>query len=239
MKKIFLTFLTLILILSSTACNKTEEINSVQSQAEKDKKEAKKVVTNFMNELCELDIEDAKEYVLNPEDIPQKITEIASLTDSTESLLKQLPESLKKYKDDFSELFDTATDSISDTLSYKITKSKTEDDKILIDIDLITPPQSEFENIKENISIQAKEQMKIIAEEAFYDGKLSENSTDDETLKVVMPKLFTHLNDYIENHIENLQTESTSIELTLTKKNGKWKITLTDIDDQMTTVDKE
>ena len=98
------------------------------------------------------------------------------------------------------------------------------------EVALITPAEEEFENIGEKISKDAKEKINSIAEEAFYSGKLTETSTDEETLKLVMPELFNYLNDYIKDFIKNTKTESTEIELVLEKINGQWKITLTDIE---------
>lgn len=232
MKKIIITILTLAVILSSTACTKTENPikDSTQSQSTKNTKEAEKTAKNFMDKICELDIDGAKEYIINPEDIPQKITNLSSLKEYAEKNAKQLPEELKQYEKDFSELFTTATTYISDVISYKVTDSEAEDNKVFVEVDLITPAEEEFENIGEKISKDAKEKINSIAEEAFYSGKLTETSTDEETLKLVMPELFNYLNDYIKDFIKNTKTESTEIELVLEKINGQWKITLTDIE---------
>ena len=233
MKKIIITILTLTVVLSTAACNNADisENKNSQNQSDKATKEAEKVAKKFMDKICELDIEGAEEYVSNPEDIPQNITDMASLKDLANEKTKELPSELKQYEDDFSKLFTTATTDISNVLSYKITDSEKEDNKVFVDVDLIAPSEISFENVGEKISTNAKEQIKIIAEEAFYEGKLTEESTDEETLKVVMPKLFTYLNDYIKDFIKNIKTESTEIELILEKQNGEWKIILTDIDD--------
>ena len=233
MKKIIITILTLTVILSSTACNKPEisENNSSQNQSTKNTKDAEKVAKKFMDKICELDIEGAKEYILNPEDIPQKIKDITSLKDFAEQKLNQLPQELQQYEKDFAELFSTATSDILNILSYKITDSEVEDNKVFVDVELITPSEKAFENVGEKISTKAKEQIKLIAEEAFYEGQLTESSTDEETLNIVMSELFTYLNTYIKDFIKNAKTEPTEIELVLEKQNGQWKIILADIED--------
>ena len=233
MKKIIVTILTLTVIISSAACNKTKtpEPPSTSEQSINNIKKAEETAKKFMDEICASNINEAKKYVYNPEVIPEKISDITSLKDYAKNLSKELPQDLKEYEKDFSKLFGITIDEFSKILSYKIVGSEEKDNNVVVTIKFISPSEEQFENVGEDISTESKKQIKIIAEEAFYDGKITELSSDEETLEIIMPELFSYLNNYIVDFIENLETESTTIELTVSKQNDKWQILLGDITD--------
>lgn len=231
MKKTILAVLALATALSFTACskdnstdekdNKPAENQTVKEVSNTDK--AEDTVDKFFSSLLALEFDDCKKYIDDFDALDIDFDEFSSISDYKETVMKELPDELADYEDDFGSLFDNLIDEILDTMDYEILSSEEDGDNVAVEVKITVPEDTD--NIEDKISENLESSLNDIIEEMLNDGTITEDMSEDDLMKAIVPKVIDVMNDSISANIKNLKTTTQTIDVVVYENdNGEWII---------------
>ena len=217
MKKMFriamCAVLTLALVFSFVACDDDA----------KNEEEAKKVVENFMDDFCKLDVEGMSEHCADGDAF---IDEIGYDNFKEELIDRMKKETSSELATQLEPLFEGMIEIVSDTVEYKIRSTKKVDDKYIVTVKYTS---IDFEQMatysSEAFSDENSQQMaKELADELVANGTITENSTQEEIVAALISGMTDMVLDELKTEINSFDKVDKTVEITVVEKDGKWLI---------------
>ena len=216
MKKFLALLLAVVCTMSMVACGGTGKDTSAG---------AEKVVESFMDAFCDLDMDKVKDYVVDENDIPEEIANL-DLSAGIKKIMEEMPSEAEAYASDFEKVFNDLIEKLKKSLSYKIKKTEKAEEDYIVTVELTVPDPEKMESIDmESLFAESLDEtalndmlMKMLAE-----GKISENSTEQEILDLIMPELIKIVKNVFDS-IE-LETITKDVEIVVVQtEDGKWLV---------------
>ena len=213
MKKV-LSFI-LVVMMSAMVCSCSNE--------EADRMAVENTVKSFMDTLMEFKFDELAKYVVDKDELPEEITGL-DLTAVFNEAMDELPAEFEGYVGEFEKIFSGVMDLLKDKVGYEIKAIEKGDDKgkYSVTLDLTVPEVADvdFENIlTEGMN---EEQLTGMLMEMFEAGTITENTSEQEMMDLIMPKVIEIMNNSIKNMTFESSTEE--IEFDVVKENGEWLI---------------
>lgn len=213
LRKIFCLLLAALMLLAVSACGTT---------AKDEVSEVKGIATSFLDSVCKLDLKEAASYLDGEVDLP---------FDNAESLISSLMdktlggnEELASFKDSLMPVLTLMINAIKNSMKYEV-KDCTVDgenatvkvDFSMLDTDAVNLDDLDIENTDFDFE--------GYIQELFDNGQISEETSEEDIIAAVMPKLVEVMSGEVQKELDSAETTTEEKEITLTKKDGKWVIT--------------
>ncbi|MBR3848398.1 MAG: hypothetical protein IKM21_03805 [Oscillospiraceae bacterium] len=219
MKKFLALLLALTLAFSTVSC-------SLFANPEKDKAEVEATVKSFMDAYIALNFDGLDQYVVNKEDLAAKLAEV-DLTAAFDTAMNDVPAEMEPYRQDLQKIFNDTIEKLKSKFSYTMVDAVRSEDgnEYTVTVDL-NVPDSDSANLGDVFSESAnREAITGIINEMISSGKITQSTTQDEMLALLMPEVMK----LVETTINNLEIDVITHQGTLivTKADdGKWLIDL-------------
>ncbi len=227
MKKLLALFLALMLAFSVSACSLFGGDKEDSKKTTKNDKEAvEETVNAFMGAFVDFNFAELKNYVVDEKSIPKDLANL-DFDDYIDEAMEDFPPELSAYEDDYRGLFDAMIDKVKSEFTYEIEEVEQvgKEDKYEVTIDVTMP---DFENIDIADTLEdtfSDDAFATILSDLLASGKITENSTEDEILDLVVDEVIDLCTDTI-NDLE-FKTTTEELDLTVVKTDdGEWLIEL-------------
>jgi len=205
MKKILSIFITLMLLLSLSACSDGTE-------------EAKKTVTSFMDNFCEFRLKNASQYIENKESYPLIYDDLESALEAMKSSTTQEDVSgISEYYDIY---ITPLYEKFVEKLSYSISDTEKKDGKFYFTIDLQT---INMDNI--NLEYDPETIITELTEELTADGTITPGMTQEELNEVISAPMMKKTAEYALEALDKAGTVTKKITLVVKKIDDNYLIT--------------
>lgn len=233
LRSVFAVFTALVMVLSFTACGKTDSDNKSGETGKKTESkadEAKKVADEFLKDISKFKFKDAAELMDEDGDV-EDLSDVNGVDDLVKLGLEEANSAagnLSQYglADDFLEKAVRKAFGFY-SIDYEITDAKEKDDKT-VEVDFKIAAEKPDMKVLENPAEKYASEMQQYAESLA--GSLSASPTEEEKAKLT-GKVIEHVYDLAFDDIEkNLIKDDIKGTFVLEEKDGKWIIIADDSD---------
>lgn len=211
MKKLLSVLLIIVLALFAVSCDESEK-SSEQAEVEKTAKA-------FMDAYMELDGEEIKKHVVDPDDVPEFLDRELLLS----SVTGLLPDEFGSVSNDFEDFMNTIIDTMTKDWSYTIKSTEKTDDgyTVSVETNVSNLDDVDFKGILENVFSDEDVLMSLIM--GLYEaGKISDDMTESEMMEAMMPEIFKIATEAVKELEFEMEIKKT--ELVIVNSDGKWLV---------------
>lgn len=235
MKKLLALMLALMMSMTFAACNKEDEDTSDKKEKTKTEQSAEKkdsedvvkndsvdesaeveaVVKNFLDAFCAFDVNTAATFTNDPDAIRELMPIDASNMES--ALLSEIPAEFSQYKTEFSDFAQNMLRKATAACSYRIQGIEKQGDDYIVTVSLTVPTDWDdlaLDDIFTDTAVQE------ILMSLLNSGKLNENMSEDQMMKVLLPELFDYA---LDNMTLDTETKDDG-KIVVSNFGGKWLI---------------
>ena len=222
MKKLLALMLALMLVFSMFACSSTGDADGENGKKKSAEDEAKETVDAFMSDLVDFKFDGIENYFVNPDSLPESITNL-DMNTSLEAAMSTLPPEMSSFRADFEKIFNDVIDKAKADFSYEIKEIKKGEDKdtYVVTVALTMPNLDEdFESFLGDFLNE--EAVTEIAMRLISEGKITASTTEEEMYAVIIPEvvaLFEKALDTVE-----FEVSTSDKDLVVVEDDGKWLI---------------
>jgi len=219
-KMVLCMLMAAIMIFSFTACKSDKGADTFGAETD-DASASKATVESFMSALCSINFEEAKKYVETSvlEDVPfENLDEVKN--QALEAM--DFTDEMKPYKDQFIILFDEIINMALEKITYEIGEGEKQGNNYVYPVKISMPNFSVISDVDSKLG---EEIVGEIGNELLTSGEISTDSSQEEIMAALMPKLFEKLTAIIEEMLDETEKTITEENVVVENKNGQWIIT--------------
>ena len=196
--------------------------------AEQREAAVRETAEGYLSAICELDFPGAAGFTVEGESLLEG-SSVKSLDDLKEQfsqiVVDSAGEGFSKYKEKFYPMSDVVAEAIKNSLSYEILSVAEEDKKYAVSVKIAYMDENaDFASLLGLNEDTGTEIATNILRPLIESGKITEKTTEQELMDLMIDPLVAEITKLIEEGIEKVGTVEEEISLIVEKKDGAWKV---------------